>query len=77
MRETTERPEAVAAGTVRLVGTDFDRIVAEASLLLTDANAYGTMSRAHNPYGDGRAAGRIAAALEEWGTAHRAGVTAD
>lgn len=77
MRETTERPEAVAAGTVRLVGTDFDRIVAEATLLLSDAEAYGVMSRAHNPYGDGRAAGRIAAALEAWGTARRAGASAD
>lgn len=77
MRETTERPEAVAAGTVRLVGTDFDRIVAEATLLLSDAEAYGAMSRAHNPYGDGRAAGRIADALEAWGTARRAGASAD
>lgn len=77
MRETTERPEAVAAGTVRLVGTDFDRIVAEATLLLSDAEAYGAMSRAHNPYGDGRAAGRIAAALEAWGTARCAGASAD
>lgn len=77
MRETTERPEAVAAGTVRLVGTDFDRIVAEATLLLSDAEAYGAMSRSHNPYGDGRAAGRIAAALEAWGTARRAGASAD
>lgn len=77
MRETTERPEAVAAGTVRLVGTDFDRIVAEATLLLSDAEAYGAMSRAHNPYGDGRAAGRIAAALDAWGTARCAGASTD
>lgn len=59
MRETTERPEAVAAGTVRLVGTDRDRIVAEAERLLDDEAAYLAMSRAHNPYGDGLAAGRI------------------
>ena len=59
MRETTERPEAVAAGTVRLVGTDTRRIVAEAERLLDDASAYAAMSRAHNPYGDGRATGRI------------------
>lgn len=59
MRETTERPEAVAAGTVRLVGTDWRRIVAEAEQLLDDAEAYRTMSLAHNPYGDGKAAQRI------------------
>ncbi|KAA2285475.1 non-hydrolyzing UDP-N-acetylglucosamine 2-epimerase [Arenimonas fontis] len=60
MRETTERPEAVEAGTVRLVGTDRARIVAEASRLLDDAEAHAAMARAHNPYGDGRAARRIA-----------------
>jgi len=60
MRDTTERPEAVDAGTVRLVGTDAERIVAEASRLLTDAGQYLAMSRAHNPYGDGLAARRIA-----------------
>jgi UDP-N-acetylglucosamine 2-epimerase (non-hydrolysing) len=59
MRETTERPEAVAAGTVRLVGTDQDRIVAEAERLLDDAAAYRAMSGAHNPYGGGLAAARI------------------
>lgn len=59
MRETTERPEAVAAGTVRLVGTDSGRIVDEVSTLLTDQEAYDAMARAHNPYGDGRAADRI------------------
>lgn len=63
MRETTERPEAVEAGTVRLVGTDRRRIVEEASILLNDQNAYQAMSRAHNPYGDGKASGRIAAAI--------------
>jgi UDP-N-acetylglucosamine 2-epimerase (non-hydrolysing) len=59
MRDTTERPEAVAAGTVKLVGTDEDRIVREVSLLLTDEHAYRQMARAHNPYGDGKAAQRI------------------
>jgi UDP-N-acetylglucosamine 2-epimerase (non-hydrolysing) len=60
MRETTERPEGVAAGTAQLVGTDPDRIVEAASLLLDDAAAYAAMARAHNPFGDGRAAARIA-----------------
>ena len=60
MRETTERPEAVEAGTVRLVGTDVRRIVGEATRLLEDAGAYETMARTHNPYGDGQAAARIA-----------------
>ena len=60
MRDTTERPEAAAAGTVRLVGTDRARIVSEATALLDDADAYAAMARAHNPYGDGSAAARIA-----------------
>ena len=59
MRDETERPEAVQAGTVRLVGTDKDRIIQEAQLLLTDNNLYKKMSEAHNPYGDGRASLRI------------------
>jgi UDP-N-acetylglucosamine 2-epimerase (non-hydrolysing) len=59
MRETTERPEGVEAGTARLVGTDPDRIVAEAERLLDDERAYAAMSRAHNPFGDGKSAGRI------------------
>jgi UDP-N-acetylglucosamine 2-epimerase (non-hydrolysing) len=59
MRDTTERPEAVDAGTVKLVGTDFDNIVQETSLLLSDRNAYEAMSRKHNPYGDGMATERI------------------
>ncbi len=63
MRETTERPEAVTAGTVRLVGTDRKRIVEEAALLLDDREAYERMSMAHNPYGDGRAAERIVETL--------------
>jgi len=59
MRETTERPEGVAAGTAKLVGTDTRRIVAEATRLLADPAAYEAMSRAVNPYGDGQAALRI------------------
>ena len=59
MRDVTERPEAVAAGTVRLVGTDLDRILCNASELLDDAATYNAMSRVHNPYGDGRASHRI------------------
>jgi UDP-N-acetylglucosamine 2-epimerase len=59
MRETTERPEGVTAGTARLVGTDPERIVDEASRLLTQPDAYDGMARAVNPYGDGRSAARI------------------
>ena len=59
MRDTTERPEALDAGTVRLVGTDYDKITREASTLLDDASAYERMSQAVNPYGDGLACGRI------------------
>ena len=66
MRETTERPEAVAAGTVRLVGTNRELIVAEVTRLLTDPEAYRSMSRAHNPYGDGLATGRIVEALADY-----------
>ncbi|MGE3803664.1 MAG: non-hydrolyzing UDP-N-acetylglucosamine 2-epimerase [Gemmataceae bacterium] len=62
MRETTERPEAVDAGTVRLVGTSQAKIVGEVSRLLADSEAYRTMARAHNPYGDGKATGRIVGA---------------
>ncbi|MBT5298343.1 MAG: UDP-N-acetylglucosamine 2-epimerase (non-hydrolyzing) [Rhodospirillaceae bacterium] len=67
MRDVTERPEAVAAGTVKLVGTDADAIVAETALLLDDTAVYNTMSRAHNPYGDGKASERI---VEEIRRAH-------
>lgn len=66
LRETTERPEGVEAGTARLVGTDTERIVEEASLLLTDKDAYGEMARAVNPYGDGKAAQRIRQVLFEY-----------
>jgi UDP-N-acetylglucosamine 2-epimerase (non-hydrolysing) len=65
MRETTERPEAVSAGTVRLVGTDRERIVSETARLLTDDAEYRRMSQAHNPYGDGHAAERIVEILCE------------
>ena len=59
MRDTTERPEALDAGTVRLVGTDYDKIMNEVSALLDDRNHYETMSHAVNPYGDGKACPRI------------------
>jgi UDP-N-acetylglucosamine 2-epimerase (non-hydrolysing) len=59
MRDTTERPEAVHAGTVKLVGTDVNLIVNEVVSLLNDATVYSKMSRAHNPYGDGQACKRI------------------
>ncbi|MDG5489196.1 UDP-N-acetylglucosamine 2-epimerase (non-hydrolyzing) [Sphingomonas sp. BGYR3] len=60
MRETTERPEGVEAGTARLVGPNADRIVSEISTLLDDSHAYQAMARAHNPFGDGHASARIA-----------------
>lgn len=63
MRDTTERPEALASGTVHLVGTDYDKIVNEVSILLDNADAYAKMSQAVNPYGDGQACRRIADAL--------------
>jgi UDP-N-acetylglucosamine 2-epimerase (non-hydrolysing) len=59
MRDTTERPEAVDAGTVKLVGTDVEKITKALNVLLTDDAAYKAMSRAHNPYGDGQACQRI------------------
>ena len=64
MRDTTERPEAVAAGTVKLVGTDINKIVAAVSQLLEHQDAYDRMSRAHNPYGDGHACDRIINVLQ-------------
>jgi UDP-N-acetylglucosamine 2-epimerase (non-hydrolysing) len=60
MRDTTERPEGVVAGTAKLIGTDQDRIVSEVFTLLDDKAAYSAMARAHNPFGDGHAAARIA-----------------
>jgi len=59
LRRTTERPEAVDAGTAKLIGTDTADIVAEASHLLEDPTAYEAMARSHNPFGDGLASGRI------------------
>ena len=64
MRDTTERPEALEAGTVKLVGTDYHRIVSEVSALLDSPSCYERMSRAVNPYGDGQACARIAEALK-------------
>ena len=63
MRTTTERPEAVTAGTVKLVGTDSEKIITEVSELLSNEKLYVTMSQAHNPYGDGRASQRILDAI--------------
>lgn len=60
MRDTTERPEGVFAGTAKLIGTEEDRIVSEVFTLLDDTNAYSAMARAHNPFGDGQASNRIA-----------------
>lgn len=65
MRDVTERPEGVTAGTVSLVGTDYDRIVDGVHRLLSDPAHYDAMSRAHNPYGDGQASDRIVAAILE------------
>lgn len=65
MRDTTERPEALEAGTVKLVGTDYDKIVSEVSMLLDNQKYYDTMSKAVNPYGDGLACGRIVEALKK------------
>lgn len=65
MRENTERPEAVTAGTVKLIGTDEERIVTEVDRLLNDADAYQAMANAVNPYGDGKAAERSLAAIEQ------------
>jgi UDP-N-acetylglucosamine 2-epimerase (non-hydrolysing) len=69
LREKTERPEAVEAGTVKLVGSDASRIVAETAFLLDHPEEYQRMSRIHNPYGDGHASERIEAALREFWTA--------
>lgn len=63
MRNVTERPEAVEAGTVKLLGTDKERIVREANMLIRDKKEYESMSKAVNPYGDGKASQRIADAI--------------
>ena len=65
MRDTTERPEALAAGTVKLVGTDFDKIVGEVSALIDNPEHYRQMSQAVNPYGDGLACERIVNTLKK------------
>jgi UDP-N-acetylglucosamine 2-epimerase (non-hydrolysing) len=65
MRDKTERPEAVEAGTVILVGTDRQKIVSETLDLISNRDRYTGMSMLHNPYGDGKAAGRIAQFLKE------------
>ena len=65
MRDSTERPEAVEMGTVRLVGADTETIVDAVSRLLADQASYAAMARAVNPYGDGHACGRILAAIEK------------
>ena len=65
MRETTERPEAVIAGTVKLVGTNYKRIIDETSLLIDSPIEYKKMSKAINPYGDGKACSRIVEILKE------------
>ena len=65
MRDTTERPEAIEAGTVILVGTNTSEIVKQASLLLSDSKLYEKMSEAHNPYGDGNACLRVVEILKQ------------
>ena len=65
MRDTTERPEALEAGTVKLVGTDKTKIINEVNTLLTNKSVYETMSKANNPYGDGKACKRIINSLSE------------
>ncbi len=67
MRDTTERPEAVSAGTVQLVGTEVEKIVNGVEALLTDSSLYEKMSRAHNPYGDGNSVNRIIQVLVKYG----------
>jgi UDP-N-acetylglucosamine 2-epimerase (non-hydrolysing) len=66
LRDKTERPEAVLAGTVKLVGTSREAIVSEAALLLDEPAEYQRMARLHNPYGDGQASGRIAARVASY-----------
>jgi UDP-N-acetylglucosamine 2-epimerase (non-hydrolysing) len=72
MRETTERPEGVEAGTAKLVGTDRATIVAETMRLLDDSHAYAAMAKAHNPFGDGHSSERIAALITNWFAARAA-----
>ena len=71
LRDTTERPEGVAAGTLKLIGTNEETIYQETKRLLQDADEYHKMSVASNPYGDGFACKRIADVLESWEGVHR------
>lgn len=73
MRDVTERPEAVQAGTVRLVGTDRTKIVTGVESVMLDEETYKRMSKAHNPYGDGNAAARIQTVIEDWAHGRTAG----
>jgi len=66
LRTETERPEAVEAGTVKVIGTDTDRIIAEAEILLNDKDAYDRMAKAKNPYGDGKASLYIIEAIVKY-----------
>jgi UDP-N-acetylglucosamine 2-epimerase (non-hydrolysing) len=75
MRDTTERREGVDGGTVRLVGASARNIVDSVTQLLTDEAAYRSMAEAVNPYGDGKAAGRIVARIEEWFAAEAGSVS--
>jgi UDP-N-acetylglucosamine 2-epimerase len=74
MRETTERPEAVEAGTVRVIGTDVACIVHETAALLDNKESYLAMAHAINPYGDGKASSRIVQAIREYAAPPQAGV---
>jgi len=65
MRDTTERPEALEAGTVKLVGTDTSKIIKEAQKLINNSIEYNKMSKSHNPYGDGKACEKIVKFLKE------------
>jgi UDP-N-acetylglucosamine 2-epimerase len=78
MRQVTERPEAIAAGTARLVGTDAERIESEVRRLLDDPQAYAAMAHAANPFGDGHAAERIVEALlQQWRVTSPTGMLRD
>lgn len=65
MRDTTERPEALEAGTVKLVGTDKEKIIQEATKLLHVSDEFEKMSKAHNPYGDGKACEKVVEFMKE------------
>jgi UDP-N-acetylglucosamine 2-epimerase (non-hydrolysing) len=66
MRDTTERPEAVDSGTVKLVGTDYKKIIKESQKLIDDDNEYERMSKSHNPYGDGKSSEKIITFIKEY-----------